>query len=136
MPCRRMIALLLLVLYVPACTGWMEQSQPVPQVVAEKRPDEVRVYLRDGRRVDLREPRVEGDSLVGRERLAQAGTTRTPEWPRAAYALADIQRLETKETDSGKTWMAVAVIAAVSIALIAALASSMDFDLGGMSGGE
>lgn len=129
---RRLAALVLLTLYLPACSRWMEQSQPVPQVVAEKRPAELRLHLRDGRQVDLRDPRVEGDSLVGRERLAQARQTRAPEYSRAAYALAEIQRYEAKQADTGKTWMTVAVIVVVSIVVIAAAVSSMDLGLEGL----
>lgn len=129
---RRLAALILLALYLPACSRWMEQTQPVPRVVAEKRPAELRLHLRDGRQVDLRDPRVEGDSLVGRERLAQTRQTRAPEYSRAAYALAEIQRYEAKEADTGKTWMTVAVIVVISIVVIAAAVSSMDLGLEGL----
>lgn len=133
---RRVTATVLLALYLPACSRWAEQSQPVPQVVAEQRPAELRLFLRDGRQVDLGEPRVEGDSLVGRERIAQAVSTGAPTHGRAAYALGDIQRFETKEADAGKTWLVVAVIAAVALVVILVSASSMDLGLEGLGTGS
>ena len=127
---RRLASLILLALYLPACSRWMEQTQPVPQVVAEKRPAELRLHLRDGRQVDLRDPRVEGDSLVGRERSVQAGPVLAPVHSRAAYALTEIQRYEAKEADTGKTWLVAGGIVLVLGAVILMLGSSMEFGPG------
>jgi hypothetical protein len=126
---RRLAALVLLTLYLPACSRWMEQSQPVPQVVAEKRPNEVRLYLADGRVVELRRPHVVGDSVVGQERPGRSAATGDLPYARAAYALEDVQRFEMKEADTGKTWLVAGVIFVVLGVVVLALGSAAEVNL-------
>ncbi len=122
----RLSTAVLLIVYLSACTRWMEQSQPVPQVVAEKRPDVMRLYLTNGREVELTQPQVAGDSLVGRELSSPAAARGDLRYSRAAYALSDIRRFETKEADTGKTWTVAGGIILILGVLILLAGESME----------
>ncbi len=63
---RRVIALALLLWYVPACTSWQIARGITPQqLIADKHPTKVRLSLAGNSEVVLEEPRVAGDSLAG-----------------------------------------------------------------------
>jgi len=63
---RRVIALALLLWYVPACTTWQVARGVTPQqLIADKHPAKVRLSLGSNSEVVLEEPRVAGDSLAG-----------------------------------------------------------------------
>ncbi len=95
----RMIALLLLVTYLPSCvvSSWHAQTAPVPEVIASERPDRVQVTLSGGGKVELYAPAVTGDSLIG-----------YPSWrkesnARIAIAIRDIQGAAISKPDGGRT---------------------------------
>ncbi|MGE5759541.1 MAG: hypothetical protein ACM37V_04175 [Gemmatimonadota bacterium] len=108
----RATAALLLACYLPACTAWHTQSTPPQQVIATKQPRKLRVVRQDGSRIELQQPRIEGDSLVGTTGVAKPGTL----LPRVAIALADVKAVEVHEGDTGKTLLLVGVIGAVMVA--------------------
>ena len=64
----RVVLLLFLVLYPTACaTSWQSVATPSPaQFIEAEQPDRVRVTVSNGTKVELEEPLVEGDELVGR----------------------------------------------------------------------
>lgn len=102
----RTTAALLLACYLPACTAWHTQSATPQQVVATKQPRKLRVVRQDGSRIELLQPRIEGDSLVGTTGVSKPGTP----LPRVAIALADVKAVEVHEGDAGKTLVLVGVV--------------------------
>jgi len=113
---RRVIAVLALLAYLPACYAWRSVEVAPQQLIAERAPDWLRVTTRDGARFALYEPTIRGDSLAGirdgpadvRGRRQQAVTV----------ALADVTQVELRRSDGGKTGVAVVVAAAALTALV------------------
>jgi len=93
---RRPIACLLLPCYLAACTSWQTQELAPEQVLAQEQPDQVRVTLSDGQRLELRYPAVHGDTLTGMREARQV-----------AVPLERVSRLELREADGGKTLLLV-----------------------------
>jgi hypothetical protein len=108
--------MLALVVGAGACSAWQVQTAPVGEVAAAP-VLRVRVTLRDGARMQLWDPRVEGDSLVGH---LTDDTTRT------AFAIPDVATVETWEPSPAKTvQMTVIVVFGVAWAVLrAAIATS------------
>jgi hypothetical protein len=117
----RLGAALLLAAYIPACTGY--QTLAGPPVALEAAPiagKEVRVTLRDGRRLEFKSPQVLGDSLRG----APVGG------PPMSVALADIRQVEVKKVSAGKTVALVAGVLVIGGLVAAAIVAASD-PLGG-----
>ena len=105
---RRALAVALFVV-ASGCSAWQVRTAPVREVAAAPVP-RVRVTLRDDARVQLWDPRVEGDSLVGH---LTDDTTRT------AFAIADVATVETWEPSPAKTaQMTVIVVLGVAYSLL------------------
>ena len=104
---RRHIPLILLASYLAGCTSWRAQGVTPQQVINQRHPMRLRVTQTDGMRLVLENPVLLRDSVVG--------------WTRAfgsrAVALADVKRVEARETDAGKT-------AGLILAVAAALATA------------
>lgn len=82
-----------------ACTS-RQVVQPSPaEYVQDRKPRELRIHRSDGSKVELYNPKVEGDSLVGTG-MSSSGT-RTDE--RKAYAVADIARADVSRFSAAKT---------------------------------
>jgi hypothetical protein len=111
--CAAMVAL---VVGASGCSAWQVRTAPVREVAAAPVP-RVRVTLRDGARMQLWNPRVEGDSLVGQ---LTDDTTRT------TFAVADVATVETWEPSAAKTaQMTVIVVLGVAYSILQfAIASS------------
>jgi hypothetical protein len=125
MPHRRFVAALLLSAYLPACTAYHQTEQPLAQLTASPKPvGRLCITKRNGVRVEVREPRVISDSLVG-----QTSTPGQAEG-RVAIALAEIQSSAVRKFDAGKT-VAVLVIIGGSIALMSAAMNAMMDDMWG-----
>ena len=61
------VALAALVLQAGGCTGWHTESEVSPTALVEQRhPTRLRVELLSGGRVELRDPELRGDTLIGR----------------------------------------------------------------------
>ena len=90
-PCRlRAVLLLFLVLHLTACYTWQGVATTSPAGVIEAtQPDRVRVVVRGEGEVELANPSVEGDQLVGADGVS--------------LPLADVLMLETREFNYGKT---------------------------------
>jgi hypothetical protein len=107
----RFIALVLLLAYLPACHSWRTETVTPQAVIEAKHPDQIRVARADGTKQVLHQPAVVGDTL--------RGTAREP-----AIPLSDVQAVETRHGDTGKTLLlglgiAVGVVAAAAIACAA-----------------
>ena len=114
MSIRRIVSLLLLAAYLPACTAYHQTDASVAQLTASPKPvDRIRVTKLDGTRVQIWGPRVALDSVIG---MNQAPGKETG---RVAIALADIQSLEVKEVDALMTGVGV-VGTLVGISLVMA----------------
>ena len=86
----RAVLLLFLVLHLTACYTWLGVATTSPAGVIEAtQPDRVRVLTPGGVQVELENPSVEGDQLMGADG--------------ASLPLADVLMLETREFTFGKT---------------------------------
>jgi hypothetical protein len=113
---RPMISVILLAAYLPACTAYHQTDESVVQLTAPPKPaDRVRVTTVDGTRVQIWSPRVQGDSLFGKN--AAPGK----ETGGVTVALADVRSVEVQKVDALKTFGGVLVVSAV-IGLFFALA--------------
>ena len=66
----RAVLLLFLVLHLTACMSWQSAATPSPsQFIEAEQPDRVRVTTQDGTQVELENPSVEGDELMGVHRM-------------------------------------------------------------------
>ena len=108
---RCLVTALITTSYLTACTGWRVQ-EAVPQHAAE-----LRITLADGHRLSLRKPQVIGDSLVG---FATQEHGSPSERVRVAFLAADVQRVEGRKLDAGKTALALIGLGAVIGLVVAA----------------
>ena len=102
-------------LLTTACASWQTQNAPVPRVVeksASKGEPTVRVELASGTRYEIYAAKIEGDSVIGRNTPQVLAQTQ-----RIAVATADIKKIERHTISGGRTFIAVAVIAAAVIAI-------------------
>ena len=105
--CRfRPVALLMLVLHLAGCYSWQPATIGPRQFIEEEEPGQIRILQTDGTRMELRDPRVEADSLTARisSRL-RTGTVR--------IALTDIGAVEARRLKLGATLALGAAVIAV-----------------------
>lgn len=112
----RAATLLVLTCVLPACTAWHLKSAPPQQVITAKQPIKVRIARQDGRGIELSQPEIEGDSIVGTNWDVKPGSPPS----RAAIALADVRTVEVRETDTGRIIALVVGVGSI-IALIVGL---------------
>ena len=109
-------ALLLLVCYLPGCSGWQARSEPIPLVLADH-PGTIQVTLRDGSEFELKQPVIRGDTLGA---LASADLAGLPGlalvYPQALHTgnevprsipLADLHHIALARFSAGKTLGAI-----------------------------
>lgn len=116
---RRTISVLPLAAYLPACTAYHQTNEPLVQLTAQPNSaGRVCVTKQNGMQVEVWEPRVASDTLFG--------TNAAPgkETAGVAIALADIQSIQVRKFDAGKTVVAVVVIGGV-LALVGVVLSDM-----------
>lgn len=113
-PFVRGVALALFVLYLPACTTWRAQSFPAQAVILDEHPKRIRLTRLNGSRVEITNPRIVGDSIVG----ASPGSRRLA----AAVALDDIRFVETRQIHAGNTTLLVFGLGIAALAVAAAAA--------------
>jgi len=89
---RRFIACILLPAYLAACSTWTTQEASPQQVLQDEQPDKVRVTLTDGSQVEVYEPAVSGDTLIGLR-----------EGQQVSIPLASVTQLELREGDTVKS---------------------------------
>lgn len=131
---RRVVSLLLLAAYLPACTSFQATTQPLAELTAAPKPPEhLRVTTNDGAVVEVDGPRVVNDSLFGT--TVVTGARGEPSMKAVAIPLAGIRTVEVKKSDGSGTMMLVVGVAAALVLLGVAAANSMDdmIDLSGMT---
>jgi hypothetical protein len=115
---------------VPVCN--IDELSP-QRVIAEERPDKVRVTLTDGSQVELADPVVVGDTLRGLEMRAEwvNGLTRRESSEQWSRPLADVSGLELRKTDALLTTALITGIAVAVAGVTAAVVySSLDMSWG------
>lgn len=146
------LARLLLVAAIAAacggCATWKADSTD-PEVLL-KRPDgprELRLTLADGSVVEVRNPAVRGDSLIGATKVGtpdrwdrRGPHPSDPGDPELRVALADIRRVEVMKTDKLRTAVAIAAGVGATVLIVAAITSDKKVSppppsSGGSSGG-
>ena len=101
----RAVLLLFLMLHLTACYTWQGVATTSPAGVIEAtQPDRVRVVVRGEGEVELENPSVEGDQLVGADGVSMP--------------LADILRLEVHGFSAGRTVLVVLGTAATGIVAV------------------
>jgi hypothetical protein len=90
------------------------------QSALETGPARLRATLTDGRQIVLREPRVQGDSLLG-DTLVSEHESAHAEWAHAGIPLGFISSVSTRIASPGKTALAVVGIAAGAAVLLGIL---------------
>ena len=107
----RAVLLLFLVLHLTACSTWQGIATTSPAAVIDAtRPDRVRVTMPGGIQMELENPSVEGDELVGyAERYERVGgrLIQTSSVGYGSVPVADIIMLEVKKFSIGRTVLLV-----------------------------
>ncbi len=108
----RFVAYVLLLAFASSCMGpWRVQSGDARSIVEAKRPNKIRVYRSGGSGVELENPTIVGDSLVGMSTQPRPSV-------RVAMPLDQIRAVETRGIDGGKTTALVLGVGAL-VAVIA-----------------
>ena len=102
---RRLLVVLLLL--TGACTSWHVETMPPAELVAERKPDRVRVRLVDRSRIVLFTPAVLGDSLVG-----------TLDGGRRTVSLAEVNEIAVRRGNTLGTIGFVGALVAASLATV------------------
>jgi hypothetical protein len=126
-PAHRPVALLLLAVYSLSCSlgTWKPQQASPDQVLTTERPDHVRVITASGTKLELWNPRISNDSLVGNLKQVAAGES----GPAGGLPLTDVATLEVRGTDTGRLVAGVG-LSVLLVAAIIAWRSSDVIDLG------
>lgn len=131
----RLPALVLLVLHLQACASWAPATTPPRELIAQEEPSSIRITRTDGTREVMRDPQVEGDSIVamGSEECrssAAAGGRVFCETTTSVAALSDVRAMEVRRPNTARTF--VAVVAAVPVALALAFVVVMQANCGAL----
>jgi hypothetical protein len=131
----RATASILLISYLPACTGWHTQSATPEEVVTTKHPEQVRITRQDGSQIKLLQPFIKADSVIGYYAGAPKSAQPQAEYGkpeisaavtpdslkgRVAIALADVQTVEVEQVDPVKTVLLVGAVGLLIVAIVAA----------------
>ena len=103
-------AVLLTLTTLAACQKWTTVESPIASTVGKNDPGHVRVTTTDGRILELDSPTVQGDSLTG----SIAGEQQP------MVAIAEIEKLEFRESNVGLTVLSIAGAAAIVVAIVLA----------------
>jgi len=115
---RRFGSALFLLLTPLACQSWQAPKQPLPETLAAKPNAKYRVTLVQGNRVELANPYLAGDSLIG----TVIGKV-PPEMRRFAAPVTDVAAVEVRQVNTGRTViLAAGVVALVALSVAAASA--------------
>ena len=115
----RAVLLLFLVLHLTACYTWQGVATTSPGGVIEAtQPDHVRVVVRGEGEVELANPSVEGDQLVGTIPTRSGGSLEPSD---ASVSVEDILQLEIRNFSLGRSILAgLGVFWAVITVIVAA----------------
>ena len=138
----RAVLLLFLMLHLTACSTWQGIATTSPAAVIEAtQPDRVRVTMPGGIQMELENPAVDGDELVGRsvenERLDGTLNFIQTFVPTDSVPVADILMLEVKKFSMGRTiglFGLVFVAAPVFIVLVGCVSTGFTGSCGLMGG--
>lgn len=113
---HRVVASLVLLALLSACSKWSTTRDPVEQVIRQQAPKKVRVRLADRRVVELQVPKIVGDTLKGYayEVALSSRPSRI-----VAIPLEDVRQLEVRKTDALATVLLIAGLGATAIAIAA-----------------
>jgi hypothetical protein len=99
---RRPVSALLLVLHLTGCLTWQATTTPLPELTAgAKPPESLRITTVEGEQLEVMEPRVHLDSLIG-------GSQPDPGW--VFLALANIDKVEIRKRNVGKTALGIVLL--------------------------
>lgn len=118
---RQAIAAVVLLAYLPACTGWHRLPETTPPPLKES-PQSLRITLKSGEQIELQQARMSGDSLIGEIRP-------TPNEPpvRFAVTLADVRRIEDRKVSTVRTVaLVVGLTGAAALAALLIVAAALD----------
>lgn len=102
---RRPTSALLLVLHLTGCLAWQATTTPLPELTSgAKPPESLRITTVEGEQLEVMEPRVHLDSLIG-------GSHPDTGW--VFLALADINKVEVQKRNVLKTVAGVVLIVGV-----------------------
>ena len=97
----RAALLLFLVLNLTACFTWQGVATATPiELIEATQPDYIRVLKPDGTQVELENPSVEGDQLVGTRTRGSGGGFVTSD---ASVTLEDVLQIEIRNFSLGRT---------------------------------
>lgn len=120
----RVVAAVLLLAYLPACSSWRVQNLSPQALIEAEHPAQVRVSRPDGTKQVLHQPSIAGDTL--------RGSAQEP-----AIPLGDVQTVETRHGDTGKSLLLVGGIlvgAMFAGAIVCSATDCLDLGFGGFSG--
>jgi hypothetical protein len=117
---RRLSALLLLSLYLTGCTTWRPVTVSPRQLIEDEQPGLIRIVQADGTQLELRNPRLERDSVtaVFSVRLSSGRFVTDT----ARIALTDVTAVETKRLSIIRT--AALTVVAVPVLFVAVLVTA------------
>lgn len=125
---RRLIASLLLAVYLPACTSYQATTQPLAELTAPPKPvGMVLVKTANGDAIEMSDPRVAGDTLVG------LGTSTVTKLPVGKVPMDQVRSVEVKRFSTGKTIALVGVTALVTVLLGVAMSNATEDMFSGMT---
>jgi hypothetical protein len=120
---RRSLSLLLLAASSASCyfTTWKTRQEAPEQVLEQNRPDHVRIVTSTGATLELWNPGISGDSVVG----SVSKPTRGEAGQAGGVPLSDVRKLETRGTNTG----VVVAAAGATLLFVAALIAYANTDL-------
>jgi hypothetical protein len=113
-PAGRIAALTQLVLFVSACMTWRPEPVSPADLMADRKPDVVRITRPDSTRLIIRDPAIEGDTLYGRPQSALGENLE----PRIAIPLADVSSIATLRSDPTRSTLLGVGIAVGTFSLL------------------
>ena len=114
MPCRRALSILLLVLYLPGCASYHQTRTPLAELTTSPRaPARIRVTRTDSTRVEIWQPFVRNDSVIGQNAVPQKATRYL------VVPLADVGSVEVRQPSPLLTLGLIGVVAALTIGALA-----------------
>jgi len=110
-PVRSGLASLLLALYLPACGSWQIGTPTPAEFIEKERPSQVRVTRVDGSVIDLENPSISGDSLLG---TAGQGVAPYGSRQQVTIALSEVQTVAVSHTSE----LTIALLAGALVAIV------------------
>ena len=127
---RRLTCCLLLPAFLAGCSSWWVQEVSPQQLITEDQPEKIRVTLTDGSQMVLEQPRVSGDTLMGKfapKDFAPSAQVQLKRGEQVNIPLSDVTDVAIQKTDPGKIFGMVLVVGAFLFgALIVAIRNSLE----------